>query len=273
MRNISILLGVIACFTILVALTGCVADGVYNTTYNATVYTHTQPPYTNGVNKDIALVRNDSAINPTWQQVKNFVSEDWTDQILYSYTFVCGDFAERLYNNAEAQGIRTAFVAITFSDGDPPHGLNAFETTDKGLVYIDSTGKGQSYLTIIYSSSSNKELGIPLSYDKIGYVEVGKPYGIISLNVNYGTEYSDYTKWQADKTAFDAELHLYNNKVMNYNDEVTRFNTYPSYGWASLLHAEQSNLEVEGNKIEVDAGKLGGFWLPQGTVSSIELYW
>ena len=52
---------------------------------------------------------------------------------------MCGSFAEDLHNNAEAKGIRSAFVAVHFYTG-LPHAVNAFKTVDKGLVYIDVTG-------------------------------------------------------------------------------------------------------------------------------------
>ncbi|MFC2041213.1 hypothetical protein ACFLTY_02690 [Chloroflexota bacterium] len=47
---------------------------------------------------------------------------------------VCADFADRLHNNAEKAGLRCGFVLGTM------HAFNVFETTDKGLIYIDDTG-------------------------------------------------------------------------------------------------------------------------------------
>ena len=54
-------------------------------------------------------------------------------------SFVCADFAEMLHNNAEAAGIRAAYVCIMLLNETEGHTLNAFETTDKGLVFIDCT--------------------------------------------------------------------------------------------------------------------------------------
>jgi hypothetical protein len=63
---------------------------------------------------------------------------------------VCADFAERLHNNAEKAGIRCGYVSLDMSGytdpynfgiaSDAGHACNVFETTDKGLVYIDCTG-------------------------------------------------------------------------------------------------------------------------------------
>ena len=63
---------------------------------------------------------------------------------------VCADFAERLHNDAEMAGIRCAYVSVTLAGYSGPydygissstgHACNAFQTTDRGLVYIDDTG-------------------------------------------------------------------------------------------------------------------------------------
>jgi hypothetical protein len=52
---------------------------------------------------------------------------------------ICEDFAERLHNNAEKAGIRCAYVSIDLSHF-PSHALCAFQTTDRGLIYVDDTG-------------------------------------------------------------------------------------------------------------------------------------
>jgi len=89
-------------------------------------------------------------INPSWAQLKDFLYEDDTDEMAYVYpTTVCFDFAQKLQRNAEAAGWRCAFVEVElegypdwYGYGIPSstgHALNAFETTDKGLVYIDCT--------------------------------------------------------------------------------------------------------------------------------------
>jgi hypothetical protein len=85
------------------------------------------------------------AEDPSWPQLLEFLRQDKTDEHEYRYgSFVCADFAEMLHNNAEAAGIRSAYVCIQlgpsanypYSGG---HALNAFNTTDRGLVFIDDT--------------------------------------------------------------------------------------------------------------------------------------
>lgn len=89
----------------------------------------------------IILVNNPQASNPTWNELKSFLLQDTTDEVKYDLdTFVCADFAEMLHNNAETAGIRAAYVCIDFAYELWGHALNAFETTDRGLVFIDCTG-------------------------------------------------------------------------------------------------------------------------------------
>ena len=97
----------------------------------------------------ITLKNNPDATDPSWEELKAFLLTDETDSQRYDYsTFVCADFAEMLHNNAEAAGFRVAFVTIqlgpcSYYPISGGHALNAFETTDKGLVYIDCTSSNQ----------------------------------------------------------------------------------------------------------------------------------
>ena len=106
----------------------------------------TQPPGWNEPGPFIASLRlfrienNPDAVNPTYAQVVDFMKADTTDSFRYvADYYMCGNYAETVHNNAEAAGIRTAIVFIRHEHG-PGHAINAFLTTDRGLVYIDSTG-------------------------------------------------------------------------------------------------------------------------------------
>ena len=117
----------------------------------------------------IVLCNNPAARNPTWAQLKAFLQSDTTDRCSYvEGNFTCGDFAERLHNNAEAAGLRAGIVAIELQSPDNDiivnHSLNMFETTDRGLVYIDDTSSSQGFYA-----------------DKIVNVSVGSEYIPVSL--------------------------------------------------------------------------------------------
>ena len=86
------------------------------------------------------ITDNRKAKNPTFDELIEFLRSDDTDTLEYKMpSFVCSDFAVRLHNNAEKQGIRCAYVSIDFKVG-AGHALNAFQTTDKGLIFVDCTG-------------------------------------------------------------------------------------------------------------------------------------
>jgi hypothetical protein len=86
------------------------------------------------------LDNNPDAVNPTYHELENFLRADRTDSYRYIYYYyMCGNFAETVHNNAEAAGIRAAVVFIQYNYGDG-HAIDAFVTTDRGLVYIDCTG-------------------------------------------------------------------------------------------------------------------------------------
>ena len=112
------------------------------------VYNSYKSAYIAGAKDDIKFLdNNEFAKDVTYSEVISFVLEDETDKVEYNYSsFVCADFAEMLHNNAEAAGIKCAYVSVSatgISDDGVPyegHALNAFNTTDKGLIYIDSTG-------------------------------------------------------------------------------------------------------------------------------------
>ncbi len=133
-----------------------------------------------GDGEPIKLVNNPRATNPTYAQLLAFIARDRTDE--YSYIFgppkiayVCSDFAEDVHNNAEAAGIKAAWVGIDIVGKTEGHALNAFQTTDISLVYVDCTGKG-----LWSESTSNRS-----NWDRRARVEVGKPYAVTDMDKAY----------------------------------------------------------------------------------------
>jgi myosin heavy subunit len=113
---------------------------LYEDTLGVQVFSGIMPPYQSGDLSNITLSNNNTAMDPTWKQLEGFLLEDKTDKKLYvNEIYVCGNYAQDLHNNAEAKGIRTAFVVVHFNK-ELPHALNAFKTLDRALVYIDVTG-------------------------------------------------------------------------------------------------------------------------------------
>ena len=74
--------------------------------------------------------------NPTYSELSEFLADDKTDFNSYiKGEYVSFNFSADLNNNAEANGIRAAYVRIGSKEWR--HALVAFETTDKGLIFIE----------------------------------------------------------------------------------------------------------------------------------------
>ena len=74
--------------------------------------------------------------NPTYEELREFLTSDKTDANLYiKGVYMCANFAADVNNNAELQGIRAAYVIIHAREWS--HAIVAFETVDRGLIFIE----------------------------------------------------------------------------------------------------------------------------------------
>jgi hypothetical protein len=273
------------------------------------VYQGEQPPYARtGLGYDtIELVDNPNATDPTWLQLKAFITADKTDKKPYiEDIYMCGAFAEDVHNNAEAAGIKAAWISIDFRYGSAGHALDAFNTTDRGLVYVDCTSSYNVLSPRVCQRdpstgrcvSTNEE---PSSYDKIAYLSIGREYGSVSLSFAKGFSYSDYETYCQRKDAYDTALAQYNSAVERYNTWVALYddlaeqyqNSYDRCGvwplawdcqrlsqWYDDLERQRleldrqySQLDSQYAQLKAQEAALGDLWEPLGIVSKIEIYW
>ncbi|MCD6470422.1 hypothetical protein J7L29_06460 [Candidatus Bathyarchaeota archaeon] len=73
--------------------------------------------------------------DPTFQEVLNFIRIDKTDRNKYSENYTCINFAADVKNNAFKAGYRCGLVYIRFPE--TAHTIVAFNTTDKGIIFIE----------------------------------------------------------------------------------------------------------------------------------------
>jgi hypothetical protein len=76
-----------------------------------------------------------------WMELVSFLEKDhtnWNQYILGKYT--CVNFAVDLAANAGRQNIKTWIVLVEFTDGGPGHAFVAFQTTDRGIIYVEPQG-------------------------------------------------------------------------------------------------------------------------------------
>jgi len=107
--------------------------------------------------------------DPTYREMMSFLKADDTDKADYiKGEYECTGFATDLCNSAEAEGIRCAYVTLKFPGGNG-HAIVAFDTIDKGLIYIEP------------------------QFDDLVRVEIGKYfYKCIVPKVGYFYEKPDY---------------------------------------------------------------------------------
>ncbi len=90
--------------------------------------------------------------DPTYTEMVRFIANDDTDKAEYiKGEYECTEFSTDLCNRAEEEGLRCAYVSIRFPGGRG-HAIVAFNTIDKGLVYVEP------------------------QYDDLVEIEIGKPF-------------------------------------------------------------------------------------------------
>ena len=121
---------------------------------------------------------------------------------------------------------------------------DVFYTTDYGLIFIDSTG------------TTHLE---GIGEDKVAYVEIGKEYGLIPIDMVDCFDYACYIDYK-------SRWEEYNNEVQAYNQALG--------GRESLPEPEYSYFMNWHNRLEKERASLGEYWYePLGIVSEIEIYW
>lgn len=234
-----------------------------------------------GDGEPIELINNPDATNPTYAELVAFIKEDTSDSKVYFEGFerqgkiiwarVCADFAEDVHNNAEAKGIRAAWVSIDLRANDDGHALNAFETTDKGLVYVDCTGEdtlGSQLMRQINSTDA------PSSWDKIAYVEVGKVYGAIYIDNAKSPSYDFYEAYKQKWQECERMLREYNEEVVQYNREIAGKVYYEGSPELERIEAWEARLEEQSQLIDELIEELGDFCpAPLGIVEDVYIHW
>jgi len=132
----SLALAIVLLGTIYIVLLGNGFEYGYGIGY---IGTQAEAEYSEG---DYQLSQNSSTSqevalkNPTFQELRDFILKDPTNRnkfVLNQYE--CRHFATEVNNNAEANDLRCAFVLLGYDRGQ--HAVVAFDTTDRGLVYIE----------------------------------------------------------------------------------------------------------------------------------------
>jgi hypothetical protein len=230
-----------------------------------------------GADLPIELQNNPEAVVVSYRSLQDFLHQDTTDLLPYIERdnsegltpFVCSDFAELVHNNAEAAGIRAGYVSIDWIDGDIGHAINAFETTDQGLVFIDCTGKSE------YSQVEEGENNVTLgSWDKVAYLVVGRKYGVISTAYAESADYAFYERFEAKWDELKDKLAAYNAEVKLYNQEIRENTFMEDSPELERIKAWEDSLIQQENVINALSQEVGySRFRPLGIVDNYVIHW
>ena len=136
--------------------------------------------YKEGLPTDVVLR------NPTYKELMDFLARDKTDlKPRIKGEYVCEDFSAEVNNNAELEGIRAAFVVMEYPQ-PPGHAIVAFETVDKGLIFIE-----------------------PQTDERVEQLVIGKRfYQLYQLKVPQVPQYTLAFHWARPHEAFLGSLDL-----------------------------------------------------------------
>jgi hypothetical protein len=224
-----------------------------------------------GDGEAIILNNNPEATDPTYDELVEFIKNDSTDTKDYIEegpdAYVCSDFAEEVHNNAEAAGIRAGWVGVTFQGIDEGHALNAFETIDRGLVYVDCT-KGSD------SGGGDNEAQ---SWDTVAYIEIGKRYGIIHIDRAKSLLYDFYVEYEKAWQEHKELLKSYNEEVERFNDEVGQKVYTVGSPEEQFITAWKKEILEKQEILENQKKQLGDYWYESEfssyTVKNVRIHW
>ncbi len=233
-------------------------------------------PISNATGATVVLVNYKNATDLTYDQLMNFLKADKTITNRYSYpNFTCADFSRTLHDNAEASGIRCGFVAIDFYDtaidysvydnGDgsfsPPipstdvgHGIDVFNTTDRGLIYVDSSSQADF-------AGENPEV-------RISYIEKGKELNGIDIDWAINTSYLFYESYKKEhlNLIYDQRKYFVDRYAL---DAQIQANGGPTYE----MRLKNDELNVQAIDLNLRKSRLGPLYFPQGIVKDYTVYW
>ncbi len=90
----------------------------------------------------IYAIENRNATDPVYGRLISFLEDDATEKGVYRSGHECSSFAVELHDHAERVSIKAHLVMVVLSNASL-HMIVGFNTTDRGMVYVDDTGLTQ----------------------------------------------------------------------------------------------------------------------------------
>ncbi len=121
----------------------------------------------------------------TWMELVKFIEDDHTNWNRYDPVhYNCLDYAVDLVANAEKQNIKAWIVVVEFYDQSVGHAFVGFETSDRGVVFIEPQGD---------NTYTNPKVGQYLCDDWGVYACMGKIKSIEYMQCDHSRYCTSYT--------------------------------------------------------------------------------
>lgn len=186
-------------------------------------------PVMNATYHELVLSEYRGAENVSYAELCAFLENDTTEMADYRYPdYTCGDFALHLQDAAELNGIDCGIVAVNLNttdhitvipednssiNRDKGHAFDVFNTTDRGIVYVDATGV----------TNAEKKKG-KRPYKMAVYFEDGMPLGEILLNQSESFNYAYYQQREGQYILYMDNVSRFLDDLDSYNKAVQALN-------------------------------------------------
>jgi hypothetical protein len=145
-------------------------------------WVHSFPNY----GRTVRIVEYKNVVSPSFSDLLSFLKEDAANNTgeCNRTGNNCIDFAARLHNNAESRGINCSIVTFWYRDNEGnecDHAINAFLTTDRGTVFVDSNSREERF---VFLDPSLREYG----YGRLDAVATAADYDNCRYTGNYTVE-------------------------------------------------------------------------------------
>jgi hypothetical protein len=128
---------------IFLMLSACFVTGFFTPSTPVPTYTPNptytpQPTYTRAITPKPTRTVSPQYNAISWNELSDFLAKDHTNWHAYNAdTYTCVNYAMDLTSHAHSEKIHAWIVGVVFNHTEPGHAFVAFETTDKGVVWIE----------------------------------------------------------------------------------------------------------------------------------------
>ena|GEM_PF-2432230 len=197
--------------------------------------------------------------NPTWDELKDFLRDDKTNEKTYDLdTYDCKGFSIELRDHARDFGLRSAYVSIEYVGLNVAHAINAFETTDQWRIYVEP-----QHDSITYLEKNKADVFIPMDAVKDEFYQCQTPWDLrqaLQKTKYVGSlfNYAYYENYEDRMNCWWESHELHNAEIKEYNIEVGNYNKFKTTS-VDRLNRRLKHLNAWGDNLKSFAKDLGRY--------------